>query len=93
MANRILSSCLPALVLAAGLLGATFPAAGSQLPILTIDESDPTAVTITVTGNNATGTDGSTTANYGVDIASFFTAGVAAGPNPTSAAVSNPVGG
>ena len=79
MKKNIQNSCLPALVLAAGFFATTFPASGVQLPLLNIDESNPSAVVITGTGFNATGTDGSTTANFGVDLVNFFTAPVSIG--------------
>ena len=50
-----------------------------QIPILNIDESNPSAVVITGTGSFANGTDGTTTANFGVDLVNFFTAPVSIG--------------
>jgi hypothetical protein len=41
-----------------------------------INESNPSAVIITSTGSFAIGSDGITTANFGVDLANFFTAAV-----------------
>jgi hypothetical protein len=90
---RIKNPCLPSLVLAAGLFAAIFPAAGSPLPILTINESNSTIVTITGTGNDAVQTDGTTLANAGVDLMNFFTAAVAAGPTPVSGSSLEPVSG
>jgi hypothetical protein len=93
MKNRIKNSCSSALVLTAVLFAATFPAAGAPLPILTIDESSSTTVTITGTGNNAIQTDGTTFANAGVDLMNFFTAVVAVGTTPASGSSLQPVSG
>ena len=72
MKNSIKNSCLLALILAVGLFAAAFPAAGTQLPILTIDESNPNLITITGTGYTANQPDGTTVANAGVDLMNFF---------------------
>jgi hypothetical protein len=75
MKNCIQRSGLQALILAAGLFATTFQASGS-IDMFLINESNPSAVVITSTGSVAIGSDGSTTANYGVDLANFFTAAV-----------------
>jgi PEP-CTERM motif len=86
MKNHIQSSCLAALILAAGLFATTFRASGMMNQIL-IDESNPSAVVITGSGSISSGTDGSTTANYGIDLVNFFTAAVSVGAQSAS---SNP---
>ena len=93
MKNSIKNSCLLALILAVGLFAAAFPAAGTQLPILTIDESNPNLITITGTGYNAIQTDGTTFANAGVDLMNFFISAVAVGTTPVSGSSLEPVGG
>jgi hypothetical protein len=92
MKNRIKKPCLSALVLTAGLFAAAFPAAGQGI-ILTIDESSPSLITITGTGNNAIQTDGTTLANAGVDLMNFFTAAVPVGTTPGSGSSLQPVNG
>lgn len=84
MKNRIQSSGLLALILAAGFFATTFRASGVPLGVLTIDESNPSAVVIGAGSRTASGTDGSTTANYGVDLANFFTAPVNIGAQSAS---------
>ncbi|MGA2281728.1 MAG: PEP-CTERM sorting domain-containing protein [Verrucomicrobiota bacterium] len=83
MKQHIQRSGLLALVLAAGFFATTFRASGVPLGVLTIDESNPSAVVI---GGNraASGTDGGTTANYGVDLVNFFTAAVSIGAQSAS---------
>jgi len=83
MKNRIQSSCLTALVLAAGLFATTFRASGVAYS-LSINESNPSAVIITGSGYSGFGTDGTTTANFGVDLANFFTAPVSIGAESAS---------
>jgi hypothetical protein len=78
MKNPIQSSSLLALILAAGFFATTFPASGMPPGTLYINESNPSAVVITG-GGPAVGTDGSTFANYGVDLANFFTSVVSIG--------------
>jgi hypothetical protein len=75
MKNRIQSSGLLALILAAGLFTTTFRVSGAAYS-LSINESNPSAVIITGSGYNGYGTDGTTMANYGVDLQNFFTAAV-----------------
>ena len=82
MKNRIQSSGLLALILVAGLFATTFQASGSVDQIF-INESNPSAVVITG-GGLGTGTDGATTANYGVDLVNFFTAPVSIGAESAS---------
>lgn len=53
------------------------------MAVLTINESNPSAVVITG-GGSATYTDNSTTANFGVDLANFFTAAVSIGAQSAS---------
>jgi hypothetical protein len=83
MKNRIQNSCLVALILAAGLFATTFRASGSAYS-LSINESNPSAVVITGSGFMGNGTDGTTTANYGVDLVNFFTAPVSLGAQSAS---------
>ena len=83
MKNHIQSSGLLALILAAGLFATTFQASGSVDQIV-INESNPSAVVITATGSRALGTDGTTAANFGVDLANFFTAAVSIGAQSAS---------
>jgi hypothetical protein len=83
MKNRSQSSCLAALILAAGLFATTFRASGAAYS-LAINESNPSAVVITGSGMGGIGTDGTTTANYGVDLANFFTAAVSIGAQSAS---------
>jgi len=78
MKNRIQSSSLAALILAAGFFATTFQASGAAYS-LTINESNPSAVVITGSGYSSSGADGTTTANYGVDLANFFTSAVTIG--------------
>jgi len=73
-----LSSCSSALVLAAGLFAATFPAAGQSI-LIDINESNPSAVQFIATGNLPIVNDSSQTIASGVDLISFFTASAAGG--------------
>ena len=82
MKNSIQSSGLPAFILAVGLFATTFQASGSA-PMFMINESNPSAVVITGGGMD-TGTDGTTFANFGVDLVNFFTAPVSIGAQSAS---------
>jgi hypothetical protein len=73
---------LAVLILAAGLFAITFQASGAA-PMFMINESNPSAVVITGGGMD-TGTDGTTFANYGVDLVNFFTAPVSIGAESAS---------
>jgi len=73
-----LSSCSSALVLAAGLFAATFPAAGQSI-LIDINESNPSAVQLIATGNLPIVNDSSQPIASGVDLISFFTASAAGG--------------
>jgi hypothetical protein len=83
MKNRIQSSGLLAFILAAGLFATSFQASGS-VDMFMINESNPSAVVITSTGSFAIGSDGITTANFGVDLVNFFTAPVSIGAESAS---------
>ena len=78
MKIRNQSSCLAALILAVGLFATTFRASGAAFS-LSINESNPSAVVITGSGYSSSGSDGTTTANFGVDLANFFTSAVSIG--------------
>src|ERR1017187_9678811 len=67
-----LSSCSSALVLAAGLFAATFPAAGQSI-LININEANPSAVRFTATSANSFA-NSSVNSLFGVDLFSFFTA-------------------
>jgi MYXO-CTERM domain-containing protein len=67
-----LSSCVSAMVLAAGLLAAAFPAAGQSI-LININQANPLAVQFTTTGANATA-NSSVNNFFGVDLINYFTA-------------------
>jgi len=85
------SSFIPTLVLAASLIATTFPVFGSALPILIIDDSNPSGVIFTGTLTNATASDGTTTGLGGIDLANFFTAMVSVTATPFSGGSLQPV--
>ena len=60
------------MVLAAGLLATTFPAAGQSI-LININEANPAAVLFTTTGANAAA-NSSVNNFFGVDLISYFTA-------------------
>jgi len=71
MKKNNLGSCASALVLAAGLFAASFPAAGQSI-LININQANPSAVTFTATTANSAAN--STVFNlYGVDLISYFT--------------------
>jgi len=78
-----LSSGLSALVLAAGLSLAAFPAAGQSI-LIDINQTDPSAVQFIATVNGAVVADSSQYNLYGVDLISYFTASVASGSAATT---------
>ena len=70
MKTSILSSCSSALILAAGLFAATFPAAGQSV-LININQANLAAVQFTAVGNNSFAN--STVNNlFGVDLISYF---------------------
>ena len=71
MKKSNLSSCASALVLAAGLLAATFPAAAQSI-LININQVNPSAVTFTATSANSAA-NSSVINLYGVDLISYFT--------------------
>jgi MYXO-CTERM domain-containing protein len=72
MKKTNLISCASAMVLAAGLLAATFPAAGQSI-LININQANPAAVQFTTTGANASA-NSSVNNFFGVDLISYFTA-------------------
>jgi hypothetical protein len=74
MKKTYLSSCSSALVLAAGLFAATFPAAGQSI-LININQANPSAVQFTTTGANSF-VASSVSNLFGVDLISYFTASV-----------------
>ena len=72
------SSCLSALVLAAGLFAATFPAAGQSI-LVYIYEGNPAAVQFVASTNYPTPDDSSQYNLFGVDILNYFTAPASTG--------------
>jgi hypothetical protein len=70
------SSCSSALVLAAGLFAATFPAAGQSI-LININEANPSAVQFITTGANSFAAS-SVNNLFGVDLISYFTIAPAA---------------
>jgi MYXO-CTERM domain-containing protein len=73
MKRNTLSSCASALVLAAGLFAATFPAAGQSI-LININEANPSAVRFTATSANSFANSSSVNSLFGVDLFSYFTA-------------------
>ncbi len=71
MKKTNLSSCSSALVLAAGLFAATFPAAGQSI-LININEANPSAVQFIAVANNAFAAS-SINNLFGVDLISYFT--------------------
>ena len=71
-----LSSCASALVLAAGLFAATFPAAGQSI-LININEANPSAVQFIATSANSFA-NSSVYNLFGVDLITYFTAAPAA---------------
>jgi hypothetical protein len=67
---------------AMGLAATLIPSARSQTILLTIDDSNPSAVIFTATGNFATANDSTTRASDGVDLLTFFTTDVGASSAP-----------
>jgi hypothetical protein len=78
-----LSSGLSALVLAAGLSLAAFPAAGQSI-LIDINQTDPSAVQFIATVNGAVVADSSQYNLYGVDLITYFTTSVASGSAVTT---------
>jgi MYXO-CTERM domain-containing protein len=72
------SSWSSALVLAAGLFAATFPAAGQSI-LINIYEGNPAAVQFVATTNFPTPDDSSQYNSFGVDILNYFTAPASTG--------------
>ena len=72
MKKTYFSSCSSALVLAAGLFAATFPAAGQSV-LISINQANPAAVTFTTSGLNSFA-NSSVYNLFGVDLISYFTA-------------------
>jgi hypothetical protein len=72
-----LSSCSSALVLAAGLFAATFPAAGQSI-LININEANPSAVQFIATVTVPLVNDSSQNNFFGVDLLSYFTVAPAA---------------
>ena len=72
------SSWSSALVLAAGLFAATFPAAGQSI-LINIYEGNPAAVQFVATTNFPTPNDSSQYNLFGVDVVNFFTAPASSG--------------
>jgi hypothetical protein len=77
MKKTCLSSCSSALVLAAGLFAATFPAAGQSI-LININEANPSAVQFIATVTVPLGNDSSQYNLFGVDLLNYFTASVVA---------------
>src|ERR1039457_310442 len=72
------SSWSSALVLAAGIFAATFPAAGQSI-LINIFEGNPAAVRFVATTNNPTPDDSSQYNLFGVDVVNYFTAAASTG--------------
>jgi hypothetical protein len=75
MKKNIFRSCSSALVVAAGLLAAAIPASGQSI-LITINDTVPTAVTFTTTGNNSFANSSTVYNQFGVDFINFFTTSV-----------------
>jgi hypothetical protein len=86
MKKTNLSSCSSALVLAAGLFAATFPAAGQSI-LIDINQSNPSAVQFIATGASPIVNDFSVYNLFGVDLNSYFTASVAGGGAATGSLI------
>jgi MYXO-CTERM domain-containing protein len=83
MKKTNLTSFSSALVLAAGLFAATFPAAGQSI-LININEANPSAVQFIAVANNSFAAS-SVNNSFGVDLLSYFSV--------APAAVASPVGG
>jgi len=83
MKKGTLSSSVLALALVAGLIVATSPVAGQSV-LIDVNQYDVNAVTFTTTGNFASANDSSQTEDNGVDLTSYFTAGVTDNGGPLS---------
>jgi MYXO-CTERM domain-containing protein len=83
MKKTNLSSCVSALVLAAALFAATFPAAGQSI-LININQANPSAVQFIAVGANSFA-NSSVNNLFGVDLISYFTI--------APASVASPVGG
>jgi hypothetical protein len=86
MKKTNLSSCSSALVLAAGLSAATFPAAGQAI-LIDINQSNPSAVQFITTGASSFVNDSIHLNTDGVDLNSYFTASVAGGGAATGSLI------
>lgn len=84
MKKIYLSSCSSALVLAAGLFAATFPAVGQSV-LIDINQVNPSAVTFTTSGLTSFATS-SVLNTFGVDLVSYFTAA----PTVVASAITTP---